>query len=262
MFPDVLGRQLSACGVFDPSGTETIHRLLDSGGLAVDVGANVGYVTNLMAVRTGSGGSVVAFEPEPAVFELLEGNVARWNTDSRTAAVEARQLALSSRSGTGQLESGGSPGDHMGLSSLREAESGEDGNTFEFEVELARLDDLFPSGEIQVLKIDVEGHELAVLEGAERLLEERRVRDVIFEEHAIYPAPSMTFLEERGMALFTIKHTPLGLRVRPIVEGPAPGGWPGPNYLATRDPERALARLRPRGWQSLGGVARLGRAQA
>jgi FkbM family methyltransferase len=255
VFPDALGRGLIASGVFDPCGTETIHRLVEPGGLALDVGANVGYVTNLMAVRAGPGGQVVAFEPDPAVFDIFRQNARRWNADPGIAAVEAHRLAVSNRKGTGRLRSEGTPDSHMGLSALRDHEDG-DGT---LEVELATLDELFGGREVQLLKIDVEGHEHAVLEGARNLIEQGRVRDLIFEEHRIYPAPSMTFLEERGMTLFTLKHTPFGLRVRPIREGPAPGGWPGPNYLATTDRERALRLLRPRGWQFLGGVARLGR---
>jgi FkbM family methyltransferase len=259
VFPDVLGRTLTTSGVFDPCVTETIHRLIEPGALAVDVGANVGYVTSLMAVRAGPHGRVIAFEPQPAVFEMLKRNVSGWWDDAGLAAVEARRLALSDRAGTGQLRSPGSSESHMGLSSLARTEGG---GAETFEVELATLDELFKGQELQLLKLDVEGHEHAVLEGAEGLLGEGGVRDIVFEEHAIYPAPTMTFLEERGMTLFTLKHSPLGVRLHPIREGPAPPGWPGPNYLATIDAERALRLLRPRGWQSLGGLARLGRVAA
>jgi FkbM family methyltransferase len=258
VFPDALGRSLIASGVFDPCGTETIHRLVEPGGVAVDVGANVGYVTSLLTVRAGPGGRVVSFEPEPAVFEILERNVRRWNTDPAIAAATAQPLAISNTSGTGQLRSEGTPDSHMGLSSLRR--TGNIGDAHTLEVEVAKLDDLFAGDELQLLKIDVEGHERDVLEGAARLIEQGRIRDIVFEEHAIYPAPSMTFLEERGMTLFTLKHSPLGLRIQPIQDGPAPPGWPGPNYLATIEPARALRLLRPRGWRFLGGVARLGRA--
>lgn len=260
VFPDQLGRTIELTGVFDLCLTEAIQRLVDPGEVALDVGANVGYITSLMAARAGSEGRVLAFEPEPHVYALLERNALRWNTDRDTAQVETSRIALSNRGGTGVLESPGTPETHMGLSSLREP--GERSASAQFEVELARLDDVLGSLDPTFLKLDVEGHEREVLEGAEQSLSKGRIRDIVFEEHGVYPAPSMTFLQEQGMTLFTLGQAFFGLHVQPIENGPAPPAWPGPNYLATLEPERALKRLRPRGWQSLGGLASFGRSGA
>jgi FkbM family methyltransferase len=257
VLPDGIGRNLAVSGVFDLCVTESIHRLLDPGDMAVDVGANVGYLTNLMATRVGPTGSVLAFEPHPVVFEVLERNVSRWNADERIGSPEARRLALSSEDGAGRLSGEGDFETHMGLASVRDDSEGP--RPGDFEVELARLDRLLDGRSPQLIKIDVEGHEIAVLEGAQALLGERRVRDVVFEEHGIYPTASMTLLERHGMTVFTLDHTLLGLRVRPVREGPAPAGWPGPNYLATFEPNRALTRLGGRGWSSLGLGARADR---
>jgi FkbM family methyltransferase len=249
VFPDWIGRALVISGIFDLCLTESIHRLLDPVGIAADVGANVGYVTNLMATRVGPGGTVMAFEPHPAVFELLQRNAARWNADPSVSEVEVHRYAISDRSGRGRLSGVGEGDTHMGLASLREAADA--GDPGDFEVELAKLDDVVGDRRLQLVKIDVEGHEHAVLEGAETLIAERRVRDVVFEDHGIYPTPAMTLLEKHGMTVFTLKHSLLGPRARPVREGPAPSGWPGPNYLATFDPTRASARLAARGWRSL-----------
>jgi FkbM family methyltransferase len=250
VFPDHLGRALIIGGIVDLPLTESIHRLLDPGGVAADVGANIGYVTGLMATRLGPGGTVLAFEPHPTVFELLERNVTRWNEDPSIATVEARRLAVSNEPGRGRLSGGGETNVHMGLASLRNG--AETGGPSDFDVELAKLDDLLGERRLELVKIDVEGHEREVLEGAEKLLAERRIRDVVFEDHGMYPTPAMTLLEELGMSVFTLKHSLLGPRAHPAREGPAPAGWPGPNYLATLDPARASARLAPRGWRSLG----------
>jgi len=258
VFGDEIGHTIIASGIFDLCVTETIFRLLDGGDRAVDVGANVGYLTNLMAQRVGPSGTVTAFEPHPTVFLVLERNVRRWDRDRGIAGVDARRIALSSARGTGRLRSHGPEESQLGLSYLAAARDVDDASGFT--VELAKLDDLFRDDEVQLIKIDVEGHEHSVLRGGESMLGGGRVRDIVFEEHAIYPAPSMTFLEQHGMTLFTLRQSVLGLDVHPVEEGPAPPVWPGPNYLATLDPERALTRLSPRGWQCLGGVAGLGRA--
>jgi FkbM family methyltransferase len=258
VFPDALGRTLTISGIFDLCLTESIHRLLDQGDLAVDVGANIGYVTNLMATRVGLSGAVIAFEPHPVVFEVLSRNVGRWQTDASLGSIEVHRLAMSSKAGRGRLSAVGDIDTHMGLASLRE--SSETGSASDFEVELARLDDLLGDREVQLLKIDVEGHEHEVLRGAEQLLARHRIRDVVFEDSGIYPTPAMRLLEDQGMNVLTLKHSLLGLRAHPVQEGPAPRGWPGPNYLATLDPMRALARLTPKGWRSLGSPARVHRS--
>ncbi len=257
VFEDEIGQAIVFTGVFDVSLTETIYRITDPGDMAVDIGANVGYITSVMATRAGANGSVVAFEPHPAVFGLLKKNAERWDLDPETASVAAHRTALSSRTGTGKLSSHGESDSHLGLSTLEAADFGQGSGAFE--VDLDTVDERFDETAPLLVKIDVEGHEHQVLQGSERLLSEGRIRDIVFEEHSGYPAPSMTLLEYHGMTLFTLRHTPLGPRLDPIRESPAPAEWPGPNYLATRDPERVLERLRPRGWQCLGGTARLGR---
>jgi FkbM family methyltransferase len=247
---DAIGRSIFLTGVFDLCLTEVIFRLLDSGEAAVDVGANIGYMTSVMSTRVGRSGTMLAFEPHPTAFQALQRNVARWREDPGIGTIEVHRLALSSRSGRGRLAV---QQDFMALASLRDAR--ESGDSHDVEVELATLDDAVGSRHVSLLKLDVEGHEHAVLEGATRLLAERRVRDVVFEDHGIYPTPAMEFLEHHGMVLFTIDQALRGPRIQSVEEGPAPPIWPGPNYLATRQPERALDRLRPRGWQCL----RLGR---
>src|SRR5690348_16045995 len=55
-----IGFTILTTGVFDPCVTETMHRLIDPGDVVADVGANVGYLTSLAAVRSGTGGRVLA----------------------------------------------------------------------------------------------------------------------------------------------------------------------------------------------------------
>jgi len=247
VFPDGLGRNVMTTGVFDPALTEIVHRLLDPGGLAVDIGANVGYFTNLMSARTGPTGAVMAFEPHPVVFDVLRRNAARWHRDPGVAAVMARRLAISAESGEGRLTANTNM-EQMGVASLRA--SSEPAAADDFTVATERLDELLRGQSVRLLKIDVEGHEHAVLTGAQELLGERRIRDVVFEDFETYPTPAMTLLERHGMTVFTIDRSLRGPRVHPVSEGPAPRQWPGRNYLATFNPGRAIDRLRSRGWRS------------
>ncbi len=247
-----IGFTILTAGVFDPCVSETMHRLIDPGDLVLDVGANVGYLTSLAAVRTGAGGRVMAFEPHPVVFELLSANIARWN-GAHVAEVQAHQLALSDHAGTAELNAGHSFHVNMGLSSL-EAPSEATAEDVLVHVEVKRLDQVIgPEQRIGLMKIDVEGHESGVLRGSQRLLENGMIRDVIFEDHHPYPDDSTRLVEDAGYKLFSLTNDLFGVNLGAPAERGEVREWPGASYLATREPERATERLRPRGWR-IGGI--------
>jgi FkbM family methyltransferase len=244
---EAIGFTILTTGVFDPCVSETIQRLIDPGDLVVDVGANVGYMTSLAAVRAGTGGRVMAFEPHPVVFELLSANIARWN-GAAVAPVEPHQLALSDHAGTAQLNAGHSFHANMGLSSL-DASSDATSEDVLMPVEVKRLDAVIGDERIGLMKIDVEGHEPGVLRGSRRLLESGLIRDIIFEDHTSYPGESTRLVEEAGYRLFSLSNDLFGVNLGAPAERGEVREWPGASYLATREPERAAQRLRPRGWQ-------------
>jgi FkbM family methyltransferase len=247
---DAIGYSILVGRVFDPCVTETIHRLVDPGDVVVDVGANVGYVTSLAAVRAGQSGRVLAVEPHPAVFELLKSNAESWLGNPMLAPVELHRLALSNHAGVGTIVSGPHFEYNMGLAKLAEGDA--DGQ-LSHEVRLERLDALLGQSSVGLLKVDVEGHEAEVLSGASALLDRGLVRDIVFEDHGSYPSEATVIVERAGYHLVSLSNDLRGLVVnRPGERGPAPA-WPGPSYLATIDPDRSVARLKARGWQ-VGGI--------
>lgn len=244
---EVIGQRLARRGVFDLPLTEAIHRLVDPGDLVVDVGANIGYVSGLAAVRAGPAGSVYAIEPHPAIRAELESNVERWQRQRTMAPIRVRPDAVSDRRGTSSLAD---PDLETNRGSAALASGAGEGTGHR--VSTLPLDELFEDREIGLLKVDVEGHELEVFRGARQLLSQRRIRDVIFEESRPgYPTPVTRLLTEHGYSLFRLGHTLL----RPAL---VRNGAPVPlshgdelNYLATTAPERAQQRLRKRGWRAL-----------
>ena len=78
------------------------------------------------------------------------------------------------------------------------------------------------------------------------------MRDIIFEDHEPYPSEATALVERAGYRLVSLSNDLGGLRLKaPQDRGPAPA-WPGPSYLATRDPARSVLRLQGRGWQVKG----------
>jgi len=151
-------------GVHEPTVQEALRRTLRSGDVFYDIGANIG-ITGLAAARlVGRGGHVVSVEPEAANVRALHAHM-RLNQLCGWLVIEA---AATSRS---------APVEVIGVEDslwTRLASVGE--HPHERRRMIVRgvaLDDLVASGEApppQVIKIDVEGAELDVLEGMGTIL--------------------------------------------------------------------------------------------
>jgi FkbM family methyltransferase len=247
-FPDPLGKAVARTGVYDLIVAETLARLADPGETALDAGANIGLMSNLLAHAVGARGRVVSFEPHPLIYETLARNVARWREVDRIRVVEARQVAVSSASGSLPLAIDPQTfAENKGTASLEHVNP-----AHATEVQTVSLDSQF-SEPIGVLKLDVEMHELAALEGARSLLERRLIRDIVFEEHEPPPTPVTALLEAHGYTVMSVRQGLIG----PIQCAPADAYarklWDPPALLATSDPQRARQRLKPRGWVCLRG---------
>lgn len=248
---DVVEYSLWSLGIYDLSLSETLWRLSDLGEIAVDIGANIGYTASIMAARVGKAGKVICFEPNPEVYQGLVENVKNWQEIEGWSQVQLSPVALSDRAGSGCLEI---PQYNRAEASLIAASESRDRSITArtYSVELARFDDFWlgEKPKIGILKIDVEGHELNVFQGAEQFLSQHLIRDIVFEEHQYYPSEATRYLEQHGYTIFRLWK---GFW-RPLLRPPAYNKihpWEPPNYLATLEPERAIARLNKRGWSIL-----------
>ena len=248
---EVIGSNIWCYGIFDLVVCEAICRLLDHSEVAVDVGANIGQMTSLMRYQAGKGGRVIAFEPHPELFSELRHNIEVLQSADSAAPVDLHNFALSDAAGVSFLEVGPAWSFNRGTPKLVATDGDGSGRTVS--VKTAMLDQVMDDQTaIGVCKMDVEGHELRVLKGAHRLLENRRVRDIILEDFGTYPSPVHQFLLDRGFTIFSL-HTQLWkprlapalqrVRFTPVVDGQ--------NYLATLDPARAARRFANPGWRAL-----------
>jgi FkbM family methyltransferase len=244
--------------VYDLAVTEVLWRLVDRGELAIDVGANIGYMTSILAKRAGACGKVLCFEPHPLIYQELMHNVNEWQKRNGCSLIRAMQIAVSNRSGKAVLHEPIDFENNAGTASLHPVEhTGGTGTRRggEYVVPVATLAQIAAKeGPVGVLKIDVENHELQVLQGSVGLLAAKLVRDIVFEEHACYPSAVGELLQEYGYKVFRIWksfHKPLLLD--PALNRFHP--WEPANYLATSNASRAVERLGKMGWLSLLGKA-------
>ena len=237
------GRMLGTLGVVDLPVTEALWRLTAPNEVTADVGANIGYMTGILAARARNG-EVHSFEAVPTIYEDLEKNIARFKQTFPTVRFQPRALAVSDRSGTVRMESPADSQTNRGLARVDARGS--------LEVPAETLDGVFGTEiEIGVMKLDVEGHELAVLRGAEKLLKEHRVRDCVFEEHRGYPTDVTFFLEKHGYTIFRLLRPLSGPRLLPASRKTPNVDWLPQSFLATCEEGRALRAFASRGWQSL-----------
>lgn len=133
------------------------RRILRPGDLFVDVGASAGNYTILATDR---GAEVVAVEPDPVARQLLTDNLAL----NPGAEVEVIPGALSTKAGTMTFSTGRGTMNSLVL----DAAPGR-------EVQVQTLDDVLGSRHARGVKVDVEGAERLVLDGATRALSEGRI---------------------------------------------------------------------------------------
>jgi FkbM family methyltransferase len=180
-------------GVWEADVMKLLARFLRPGSLFVDVGANVGYHA-VFAAQLGA--HVVAVEPVPWTLELLRANVWRHSAD-----VEVVDAAASDAPGTVRIA--------HDAAHRSGAQIGTDG----IEVRTAQLDSLVPEGEVDVLKIDVEGAEPLVLRGAAAILTRSPVLAAVVEfrdePHVGGESPEevLAFYESLGFELCLLRRS-------------------------------------------------------
>ncbi|MGI9119211.1 MAG: FkbM family methyltransferase [Acidimicrobiales bacterium] len=147
---------------------------LRPGDLYVDVGAHIGYLAALAANVVGRSGRVVAFEPSPDTYAKLSAAFIA----SSFPHVRAVHAAVADKAGhTVLFAASGAWQDQAYRNSLHPG----DGLVPTSEVEVVTLDEELGDARVRLLKVDVEGGELAVLSGTRRLLSDRRADALVVE---------------------------------------------------------------------------------
>lgn len=141
---------------------ELLDTLVQPGEVFIDVGANIGIWSLYVARILGDGGKVFSFEPSPLTASRLREHILGNHLDSR---IEVMEMAVSNRTGKANFSH---QDYHAGGSHLST------GKEQGVEVQATSLDESFPTLNPQWIKIDVEGHEIEVLEGARQMIERSR----------------------------------------------------------------------------------------
>lgn len=167
----------------EPETVAQFKRIVRPGLTVLDIGAHVGYYARIAAALVGTGGRVIAFEPHPRNFRVLEQNTAHLGNVTRL------QVALAEEEGTAQLH------DYLMMSAsgslhyderIRDVQlaqttaedfaprMGQDFQPQVYSVRTAPVDDLLAElgiAQVDVVKMDIEGAELGALRGMRQTIQ-------------------------------------------------------------------------------------------
>ena len=148
-------------GTFEPAETMMIRKLVGSVDVFVDVGANIGFYALMLNSYLNGQGAIICLEPDPTNLIELLANVAANRLEQQISILP---MAAGSEDGTVSFEPG------------LNAHAAENGT---MQVAVRKLDSLNLT-QVDFIKMDVEGYEGAVLDGARSLIE--RCRPTLFLE--------------------------------------------------------------------------------
>jgi FkbM family methyltransferase len=192
-----VGRAIEKYGEYGGQEARFLEKLCSAGDIVIEVGANIGAHTVVLAGRVGPSGHVLAFEPQRLAFQTLCANVALnsfTHVDCYWAALGAQRGSIA----VPELD----PGERINFGALSLRNAQPSGRS----VPCLTLDDFVALPRLKLVKIDVEGMEGDVLRGGLRLIANFKPHLYIENDRVDQSEPLMRLLDGLGYNLYW--HTP------------------------------------------------------
>lgn len=213
---DLIGRHILLTGRFDRSVVQVLLDHARPGDVLLDIGANIGYVAACFLSRIADS-SAICVEPQPEIVDLLEANMAPFGDRVAIHRVALSDAAGEVRFRIDQANRGASRIDADGEFAVPAMHAGE------LLAGLPRLD---------LIKMDVEGHEETVFRAIDVQLARLAPRAILFEDQGAGAAEAIgALLHRHRYTVFGIDKRLLRTRLVPIVSS---GDCRYNDYLAVR----------------------------
>jgi len=202
-----MGKQLSAfrkkADKREPELQYVLKKEIVTGTLCLDLGANIGYLTLLMVDRVGRNGKVFAIEPDPANVKKLTTNV---NLSECSDRVKIFRMGVSNKRGKRAFYLG-KASNFGGMVKSK--------NTSDRSI-MVRVDTLTDfcteHGIPKLIKMDIEGHEVEVLEGFYTFVKAKKFPcKIVMELHPMY------YSEKHDLEYWLKKYLECGFRTKYVI---------------------------------------------
>ena len=197
----------------EPAFMHILTKETKKGMTALDLGANIGYVTLILAELVGNTGQVYALEADPKNFKILSKNI---NTNGYNHFVYPYHLGGSNKTGNLRFYQSA----HSNLGSMHKTEHA----NYSVDVPVTTMDDFFKDKELpNFIKMDIEGHEVEVLEGMYQTLKNSRPPvKLLMEVHAEF------YSETHSLELQLRRLLELGFKTKSVISA----GTAQPDFFA------------------------------
>ena len=193
---------------------ETYQKILEEGDFCIDIGAHTGDSTMPMALAVGNCGCVLALEPNPFVYHVLEKNA---RTNSQIVNIKTMMAAATSTEGFMEFEYSDAGfcngGRHEGMPAIKH------GHPFKLEVFCVNLKkELFEDysemlPRLKFIKVDTEGYDLHVLESIHDIIRAYKpiIKAEVFKRtDSTYRKNLLSFFLDLGYRVYKITEEPIG----------------------------------------------------
>lgn len=192
--------------------TIALARAIKPGWRTIDIGANHGYYTLIMADAVGPEGVVLAAEPNPRLAELVKRNI-DVNGFPRSTTLLTKAISETSASNVRFVI----PEGNRSMNGTLCAAAGE--GDMVFEVETITLDDVIADWpRVDFIKIDAEGAEEAIWRGMQRTLEQNREVIIVMEVNSVKYSDPRRFIRQILEAGFTLRYIDFDSELKEVAE--------------------------------------------
>lgn len=205
-----ISSQLFVGGCYEPNELWLLQQVIHPGMTVLDIGANEGLYSLAAAHAVGDQGRVLAVEPSQREFDRLQANI---QLNHWQKVIHAYRLAVADRTGEAQLTV--ATEEHAGQNTLGHLIY-QGATVAQIEtVPVRRLDDWLPEigvTQVDVIKIDTEGAELAILRGSQQLLQTHHpllileLSDASLRTQGESAIALVEFLRSLGYRIFAMSH--------------------------------------------------------
>lgn len=190
-------------GSYEPEETEIIEKLVKPGMTVLDIGANIGWFSLLLAHHVGNDGKVHAFEANPSVIQLLKNNIALNSKLLDGKQIFCHQVAIGAEDGDADFYCP-APGEE-GLGGLQD--TARTPQAYKIKAPMTTLDHFIAKErltKVHFMKMDIEGGEYDALKGGLNLLDNLRpiilleACDINAKHYGYRVFELLSFLENHG----------------------------------------------------------------